>query len=63
MHFESKESLHGKRNQSLSVADLIHYDSVSLLNSKLEEKNNYLEQELFHMKEQMQLIAHHTKEL
>jgi hypothetical protein len=43
-HFDSKESLYKKRNQSLSVADLIHYDSVQVLNNKLEEKNHYLEE-------------------
>lgn len=49
-HYDSKESLQTKQ-QSLTVADLLQMDSVQKLNSKLEEKNSYLEQQIDLMKE------------
>lgn len=45
------------------MADLIHYDSVQVLNNKLEEKNHYLEEQLLQMRHDMQELAMHTREL
>ena len=60
-HYDSKESL--KKNQSLSVGDLIQLDSVQQLNDKLEEKNSSLEQQIFMMRHQMESLTEQTKAL
>ena len=57
-HYDSKESLRTRKNQqSLSMADLMQFDSVQKLNSKLGEKNKYLEEQLLIMRDQMLCLA------
>ena len=49
MKYDSRNSQKSnitKKNQSLSVADLLQYDSVQQLNGKLEGKNKNLEDQL-----------------
>eukprot|EP00347_Sterkiella_histriomuscorum_P019564 403341153 len=61
--YDSKESVNRRNQQSLSVGDLTQFDSVQLLNNKLEDKNRHLQQQLDSMKLLMINLTQQTQEI